>query len=742
MNTILFRRIFPFLTLFLGLFQATLAQIAVTTDEVPMSRANIRQIPPIQYRVKKIAVTANVRNQVTETQVSQTIHNPTRSEMQVEMLFPLPAGGAVSGLTLMVNGQEMPGRLLPQDEARRIYEEIVRRKQDPALMEYAGLGLFRTRVFPVPAGEDRTIVIKYTQLLDKIGSQIHFTYPFGTQKFSFGSIDELSLRVRLEDNGGIGTIFSPSDNISIQRENDRTATISFQQENVRRETDFRLNYAQSRNLGASLLSYKPVANEEGYFMMLLSPEVQRSRRVLPKRVVFVLDKSGSMAGQKIRQAKDALKYVLNHLNREDQFNIVCYDDSIQPYKNEMLTATSDNVQAALRFVEGIEDGGGTNIHDALQRGLTFVRNSDRPAYLLFMTDGLPTAGNTDELEIAKTAKSTNAHQTRIFTFGVGEDVNARLLDRLVSENGGISTYVRTGENLESKVSDFYGKIQSPVLTNVRITLEGSEISRSYPQQLPDVFEGGQLVWVGRYREGGNVKIRISGTTENGERTWNVEERLKTVEDGGTEAFVEKIWASRRIGYIIDQMDLNGRNEELVAELVALSKKHGILTPYTAFFADENTNLNDVRANAMRAMEGARDLEETSGDYANAQRAYKQEMMNAEVASAPAMEVLAAPSPRSRGRNQVSSQVSSAAPAAQPVQTIQRVGNKTFFLRSNIWIDAEIEAEDEQKAQNIRQLSSEYFALMQQNNAEVNQYFSFSPNILVKVNGQVYRIMDK
>ena len=736
--------------LFLGFSSFLNAQIAVTNDDSPMSRGNIRQLPPIQYQVKKIAVSANVRNQVTETQVSQTIHNPSRQEMQVEMLFPLPAGGAVSGLTLMVNGQEMPGRILPQEEARRIYEEIVRRKQDPALMEYAGLSLFRTRVFPVPAGEDRTIIIKYTQLLDKTGSQINFTYPFGTQKFSYGSIGEVSLRVRIQDNAGVGTIFSPTDNVSIVRSDSEEATVSFTQENVRRETDFRLQYAQSRNLGASLLSYKPSNAEEGYFMMLLSPEVQRSRRVIPKNVVFVLDKSGSMAGHKIRQAKDALKYVLNHLNREDEFNIVCYDDSVQPYKSGMQAATPANIQAALTYVEGIEDGGGTNIHDALAKGLSFVTNAERPNYLLFMTDGLPTAGNTNELEIAKTAKSSNEHKTRVFTFGVGEDVNARLLDRLVSENGGISTYVRTGENLESKVSEFYSKIQSPVLTNIRISVEGSDLSKTYPQQLPDIFEGGQLVWVGRYRDAGDVKIQIKGMTENGEKVWNVNDNLKGVRASAGDAFVEKIWATRRIGHIIDQIDLNGRNPELITELVNLSKKHGILTPYTAFFADENTNIHDVSTNLQRATDGARDLEETSGEYANAQRAYKQEMMNADMASAPisapvSAEVLSARAGNSSTRNRIASGVAMPAPpppTAEPAQTIRRVGNKTFFLRNNIWIDAEISETEQQNPQNIKQLSSEYFALMQQNSAEVNQYFSFSPNILVKINGQVYNITDK
>jgi Ca-activated chloride channel family protein len=693
-----------------------------------MRRIRPNMPPPQTYEVKSIVVNASFHDQVAETQVTQTIYNPSSRDMEIELFFPLPAEGAVQSLTLMVDGKEMPGRLLPKDEARRIYEDIVRRKQDPALMEYVGYGLFKTSVFPVPARGERSIVIRYSQLCTKDRGVVNYTYPFGTQKFSSGTTGKVSFNARIQSTEAIKNIYSPSDQIQTDRSSNRDVRISFEQSNVRRDKDFRLAFStENGEVGMSVLSYRPKNSEDGYFMLLASPEIKdENRRPLPKTVIFVLDRSGSMEGKKIDQAKEALKFVLNNLREDDLFNIVDYDDGIQTYKPELQRYSSESRRDALNYVDKIRSGGGTNINEAMVTAMNQIKGDSRPNYVLFMTDGLPTSGNTNELQIAQNAKNANKFNARVFAFGVGDDVNARLLDRIVSGNGGRSEYVSLDDNLEAKVASYYSSINSPVLNNIRIDFGNTDLNRTYPQVMPDLFEGGQLVWVGRYRQSGRVSVKITGKVGDQSKTYNFTTSLADDNDGNAFSYVEKLWATRRIGFIIDQLDLNGRNQELINELVALSTKHGILTPYTSFLADETTDLRDVSANRVRAEEETKDLAQTSGGYANAQRAAKQQYMNATTASAPA--------PMASGRG-----AADIAEAKKIEEKIQQVGNKTFFLKNDTYIESDIKPEEEAQAIVIKQLSTEYFDLARNQSAEQNQYMNMQKKVLVRLNNRVYRI---
>ena len=231
--------------------------------------------------------------------------------------------------------------------------------------------------------------------------------------------------------------------------------------------------------------------------------------------------------------------------------------------------------------------------------LSQLHDSSRPTFVIFLTDGLPTIGETNEAKIVANARSNNKVHARIFDFGVGYDVNSRLLDKLARENFGLSEYVRPNENIERSVAALYGRIGSPVMTDVKLTIDieglkpedGGAVNRMYPKEVVDLFAGEQLVIVGRYKKPGDAKVTITGKVGDSETATDqkFDFPVKFVEhsDDSSQAFVEKLWAVRRVGEIIDEIDLNGKNDELVQELVSLAMKHGILTPYTSFLADEN-----------------------------------------------------------------------------------------------------------------------------------------------------------
>lgn len=732
------------------------------------------------FEVREVTIDAQVRDQLAEVQITQTFHNPNSFELESEYLFPLPDGGAVQNFVFLVDGKELPGRLLPKAEARRIYEEIVRSKRDPALLEYMGQGLIRTSVFPIPPQSSRTVTMRYTLLCERDRDVVEFTYPLSSQKYTAKPIARLGVTVRLDSKEPIKSIYVPGSEVEISRDGDHRATIRLSQRDIIPTVDFRLLYTLSEGaVGASVLSMKSSTGDDGYFLVLASPEVKQETRELPsKTVIFVLDRSGSMTGRKIEQARNALKFVLDNLREGDTFNILTYDDRVETFKPELQSCTSERRAEARRFVENIQPGGSTNIDEALRAALAMVTDPDRPSYILFLTDGLPTAGQTDEAAIAENARRANKHRARLFAFGVGEDVNARLLDRLSGGNSGTSEYVRPNEDIEATVSRFFRKLTSPVLANISLRFEGRDLNRTYPRDIPDLFEGGQIVWVGRYREGGETTLHLEGKIGGETRRFSFPATLARTGEGSSYQFVETLWAARRVGFLIDQIDLHGQNRELVDELVELSKKHGILTPYTSFLADERVNLHASAENARRASEELVKLSELGGASGVSQRAAKGRFLAADgsglsagVSQQEYALALRQPPAAGGGRGlggqtvenrglggfgaagqMMTAYVASPAVNAAPVvaqdsfgriavvENVRRVGSKTFFRKGEAWIDSALTDEQEQAARRIEQFSDAYFELARKQSAELNQYLTFEEPVVVLLDGVAYSIV--
>jgi Ca-activated chloride channel family protein len=737
------------------------------------------------YEIREVLIDGRVRDQIAEVQVSQTFHNPGSFQLESEFLFPLPEEGAIQNFVLLVDGRELPGRLLPKDEARRIYEEVVRSKRDPALLEYMGRGLYRTSVFPIPPGADRKVTMRYTQLCKRERDLVEFSYPLSTQKFTSKPIQRLMVNVSIQSKEAIKSIYCPSDDARIDRFGDREVRLSMERRDIVPSRDFRLVYTVADGaFSANVLSIRPSESEDGYFLLLASPEVKApDTRPSPKTVIFVIDRSGSMAGKKIEQARGALKSVLNNLRDDDLFNIVAYDDRVESYKPELERFSSRAREDAERFVDNIREGGSTNIDAALKTAVAMVQDSSRPSYVLFLTDGLPTAGETRELTIAENCRNANSRRSRIFCFGVGFDVNARLLDRLSGGNSGTSEYVKPDEDIERHVSSFYSKMTRPVLSDIRIELTGVDVNRTYPRDVPDLFEGGQIVWAGRYRQSGRTTIRVSGKVAGERRSLDFPAELAGSASGSTYDFVERLWAVRRVGDLIDQIDMHGQNRELVDELVSLSTKYGIMTPYTSFLADERVTLHASLANTAAATESLRSLGEVTGLAGVAQRDFKQGLMKAEresAASSFGFDRFAADSngakrgaeslARSRSAGRLveaqrrekrsvngpvagtagggmgaggvlalkppvaDGQINESAPA-----TIRQIGSKTFFWKNDRWIDSTVTKEEDEKATVLTQLSDEYFNLARAQKAGNNQYLCLDEPVTVKLDGKVYRI---
>ena len=680
-------------------------------------------------RIESVDVRADIQDQAAKVRLSQVFRNPSSVPMEAQVLFPLPEGAAVSGLTLLVDGKELTGRLMGHDEARRIYEDIVRRRRDPALLEYMGRDLFQTSVFPVPPGGQSTVQLQYTQLLKKDSGLIAFGLPLGTVKHSAQPVEHLTVSVNIAAPAPIRTVYSPTHEVDIARPDGSRATVKLSLNNVASADDFRLLYStDSSPVGLNVISYKPEDNEDGYFALLATPDTRADHATkIPKTMLFLCDRSGSMAGPKIAQVKSALKYLLRQLDPADTFNIIAYDSEVEAFRTELQRANAVDIEAAIAWVDGISAGGGTNIDGALHTGLRMLTDSSRPNYVLFLTDGEPTVGERSETQIAANAARENKVNARLFAFGVGFDVNARLLDRLARELRGTSTYVRPNENIEAPVSAFYSKIAAPMMTGVAvdIQLDGGSVARVYPRQMPDLFRGDQLVLVGRYRKGGDAKIVLTGEVggKRTEFTYHANFAARSADDAN--GFVARLWATRRIGEIIDDLDLHGRNQELVDELVSLSQKYGILTPYTSFLTDDGVTLTARDANNRSAAGAvASQMVQVTGQAAVMQREEKAKLQSATKPAAPA--AMAAAGRGGRG----------GAPAES---RMQQVGQKVFFKQGQVWQDSSVTADQAAHAIRVVQFSQQYFDLAASHGGTMAQYLALDEPVLVNLGSQTYRI---
>ena len=542
-----------------------------------------KRIAPL-ILVKQI-VDFKIEDQIAETMVEQVFYNHSDRPLEATYIFPVPKGASVNKFTMWVDGKETKGELLEADKAREIYTSIVRRIQDPGLLEYMENNLLRMRVFPVPARGNQRVSVSYTSVVPKEGDLMEFVFPLKGEMRSNQVAQEFSLSGTIKSQHGIANTYSPTHDINTQRKSDKEVSLSLNKAGLMGDKDFQLFYSFSdKAVGMSMLTHRPIASEEGYFSLMINPSMKGNKaKPMPRDFVFVMDTSGSMRGPKMDQAKKALKYCINSLGENDRFSMLNFATSISLFRDEFVPANEEFKNIGRKWIEGLDSTGGTAIRDALLAALE-IRGNDasRPFVIVFFTDGMPTIGETNPEKITRDVLAKIKPNTRIFTFGVGDDVNATMLDMLAEKTKAATTYVRPAEDIEIKSSAMVSKISNPVLVNLSLTFSPDiQVLDIYPTSLPDIFEGSQLMVFGKYKGKGGSAIKLRGDLANEKKEFVYEYNFPE-KTSDSKSFVEQLWARRKVGFLLDQIRANGEKGELVDEVTKLAKKYGITTPYTSY----------------------------------------------------------------------------------------------------------------------------------------------------------------
>lgn len=677
--------------------------------------------------VKNHNVTVAIENQVARTHVDETFVNDGAYQLEGTYIFPLPDDAAISNFAMWVDGKKLEGQVLDKNQARQIYEDIVRRQRDPALLEYIGRNAFQARIFPIPPQTEKRVEIEYSQVLKAEQGLVRYVYPLNTEKFSAKPLRNVSINLSIRSNAALKAIYSPSHQVSVARDGDYRARVGYEDSNVKPDRDFVLYYSVTQDeIGLNLLSYKP-GSDDGFFLLLVAPKVEvPATRVIARDVILVLDVSGSMQGQKIDQAKRALNYVLDQLNGGDRFNIIAFSTGTSAYASALQPAAART--DAKGFVDRLRAEGSTDINRALLEAIGYA-DKERPTIIIFLTDGLPTTGETNSQKIIANATNVVSKNVRLFTFGVGDDVNTILLDSLAEKLRGASGYVRPNEKIDEIVSAFYSKVSTPVLSDIAMDWGGIAVSDVYPYPLPDLFAGTQLVIAGRYRNGGATTITLKGSVNGAPQSFRYSDVTFRIANpatpsgssGGDDAstaltsFISRLWATRKIGYLLNQIRLNGESKEVVNDIVTLAVRYGIVTPYTSFLIDERKDVFTPQGRTGAAQE-----------------------LQKSFAPAAAPTSGAAAVQQSQQQNQL--RQADAVPTTSAAQ-IKSVGDKTFILRNNVWTDTQFDP-SKMTTTKIAFESDAYFALIA-NNPGWGKYLALGSRVIVVLaeRGAAYEIMD-
>lgn len=699
-----------------------------------------RPVPlPNVLPVKSIQLDTKINGQIATTHVEQVFRNDTPYTLEGTYFFPIPETASIVEFSIWENGKKLVGEVRSREEARRIYDEIVRRQRDPGLLEYAGKDLFQASIFPIPPNSDKKLELTYSQVLKAESGTVGYRYPLGTGRNLWGrqpqnaetvrggvpqKFGTVSGKIEITGKQALRNVYSPSHAVDVKNKSENSVTVSFETKD--NDNDFQLFYGLSNDdFGMSLVTYRE-AGKDGYFMLLLSPKDDLSERELVnKDIVFVLDTSGSMADEgKMDKARSALLFGIRTLRDGDRFNVINFSGEEHLMERSLIAADAAGRKRGEEFVAKLRPTGGTNINDSLIASAKQFEKSDRPKMLVFMTDGLPTVGETNVEKIIANFKASRDIELRVFPFGFGYDVNTALLDKLGMENAGIADYVQPKEDLEVKVSNFFSRVSSPVLSDLDIDMGNVEAEFVYPRKPGDLFKGMQIAMIGRYKNAGdlkNVSVTLRGKSGRESRSFAFSDLDFPLRSEGNE-FLPRLWASRRVGWRLDQIRMNGETKELKDEVIDLGTRYGLVTPYTSYLATDGTLNNTIDRAQIQGL--SRSAPAKMADVTGSDAVQFSVQQNARNANAQVAE-----SKKKDARERVMVDNSS---------HNRFVANKNFFNQNNVWIDAEYSATAKLREVNLKFASEDYFKLAA-SDAELARFLSLGEEVVVVWRNQVYRV---
>lgn len=668
-------------------------------------------------------VRVELADRVLRYEITETFVNRGNRVGEADFMFPLPKGAAFQDLKLEINGELVSGETMSADRARRIYEEIVRSQRDPALLEWMGYGLLRARIFPIAPGEQKKVVVRFQTVAPREGDALRVDYFRGvrTSQREMNQRSEGWMRFVLTypNDPMYGTAYSPTHSIYDEAyageiDGDRSFASSYRGStrrveirDARGEVTLLIPTRRSAAAAISLLANAP-GNDDGFALITLSPPAVRPRAV-PRDLTFVIDVSGSMSGEKMEQARAAGKQFLRSLSSMDRFRLIDFSSDVRTFRDNFSTATRENIRAAERYLDELDAQGSTNISDALEEALSSQVQPGRLPIVLFLTDGHPTVGERNASTIAANVARRRGAR-RLFTFGVGADLNVSLIEQLALEGRGTASFVRPEESVERAVGIVASRLTSPLVTDVRIRADGVRLRKMHPSGSVDIFAGEDLVILSRYDGSGTAVLRFEGQTTDGPVSWAT--RVYFPERSRENPFVARLWATQRVGYLSAEKRKHGGSQEINDEIRELGERYGIPTEFSSYLVLEpGMNRRVLGAGGMQ-------LQSVTVTGAATRTA---------APAAPAAAQFEAAKSAAAQRSATNLSAADAAVGMRDDANVRRAGNVTFVLSDNVWTDVRYKKTG--TVLQVKPFSDAYFKLLEML-PDLREPFSVGERVIV------------
>lgn len=670
-------------------------------------------------------VTVDIKDGYAVTRVQQEFYNPYSFTVHGRYIFPIPPDAVISKFQALIDGKQQSVEQQDASITNAVLQDVIRERHDPSLFQYFD---WKTLAFNIdlPAGSSKKMTLQYEELLMPSGGLYTYRYVLSTERYTSTPLENVSLEINLQLSAGISNVYSSNYNVTTEWIDSKNVKVRWQAEYVLPTKDFELFFSPSDDgFGGGLLIGRQDYHD--HLMFMFAPQLgENSVKSIQKDIVFIIDRSGSMNGVKIEQARSALNYILGRLDEGDRFSIIGFDDKLSIFSDELKPVSKKQIGEARRFVDDLYADGTTDLDSALQKGIEIIDQSEpgeSSAMIVFLTDGLPTAGILDTTLIADRIEESNSElNCRLHVLGVGYDVNTHLLDRLAADNNSYVKYIQPGENLELVFTQFYDRISAPVLTDIHIEFSGLEIDDAYPKQIPDLFKGSSLLFTARYKAANDyVKVIVTGDVAGEKKRFIYNFDLNKIRNYD---FVARLWATRYAGALMDIVRVQGESYEIVDKIRDLGLAYGIVTPYTSF-AIVAQDSGPASLDNMSLYSNVYELNRSSGRItiqARVQNQAYQEANNANIASGP--------NTFGYGGN-----------------TAARIANKNIdlnILRSKENINGPIDDEwilrNIAVDLNIKFGSKEYFALA--NDSDARLWLQNGTEVIFSYNGKIISVQDQ
>jgi Ca-activated chloride channel homolog len=546
--------------------------------------------------IKNINVNVDIQDQVAVTSVDQTFYNEMNTSVEAIYIFPLPENAMITKLVYWFNGQQYEAEIRERQEAVADYNSKVRQWMDPALLEYLGNNVFKLSVVPVNALSEVRTEITYVEMLKYDFGTIDYNFLLNTMQLSSKPVETVHLFVDARSQNEFKYFRSPTHSsmtaTKITKLSLQHYSLEYGDENFYPNKDLLLEFETVRNkVQFNILTYTPsIADSMGtnsfYALWITPPDTITGDEVIPKDLVFTVDVSSSMEGTRLDQVKQALNEFLNLLSPVDRFNIITFGTFTAKFKPDLVEASANNIYEAKSFVANLYALGLTNIDNALIESLGQSYGDQSSNDLIFLTDGQPTWGVVQIDSIINHTIRNNKKDVRIFSFGVGDDISKSLLEGISNQNHGYAQYITEDDSISLVITNHFNRISKPVLRNLTVDMGGLHTWDIYPKTLSDLYWGSQITQLGLYDNSGDFTVTLNGELKSNPFTYN--STITFAETLGGHRFIPRLWAKAKIDDILKLIALYGEKKELVDQVIELSLRFQVLTPYSAFYSDPTT----------------------------------------------------------------------------------------------------------------------------------------------------------